>query len=131
MRSLLALVFAGFAVTAASAAPSVHEGLWEYAIKMDLPMGPGPMKQTQCVTQKDLVPRPPQANCKTTASKVSGDTATWTAQCKQGDMTMESSGTVTYRADSMQGNIKTSMNMGGRTHTTTSTISGRRLGPCK
>jgi len=127
------------AVPPASAAPNVHEGLWEYEIKTEMPGAPmqiPPQKSTQCVTGKDLVPKPPPAQpgseCKNTRSQVSGDTATWSVQCQQRAVTVQSTGSVTYKGDSMRGTIRTTMNMGGgQTHTSVSTISGKRVGPCK
>ena len=122
----------------AAAAANFQEGLWEYEVKVDMPGMPTQVpatKYTQCVTHKDLVPKPPaqhQADCKTVASKVSGNTATWTSQCKKGDMTMEGNGSVTYKSDSMHGTVKNTMISAGKPgYTTVSNVSGKRIGPCK
>ena len=121
-----------------SAAPNFQEGMWEYEIRVDVPgvpMKAPSNKYTQCVTHKDLVPKPPvqhQADCKTVASKVSGNTATWTSQCKKGDMTMEGAGTVTYESNSMRGTVKNTMTSAGKPgYSTVSHVSGKRIGPCK
>lgn len=135
--ALIAVVLPTLLLPALAAAADFQEGMWEYEIKVDMPGMPAQApvtKYTQCVTQKDLLPKPPaqhQADCKTVASKVSGNTATWKSQCKKGDMIMEGEGTVTYKSNSMSGTVKNTMSAPGKPgFTTVSNVSGRRIGPC-
>lgn len=124
--------------TLAFAAPEVKEGQWEYDVSMDIPgmqVKMTPMKHMQCVTKKDLVPTPPQgrAQCKNVSQKVSGNTATWTMQCKEGDTKMEGHGTATYTADSMQATITNTMTAPGQPapFKSITKVNGRYVGPCK
>lgn len=122
----------------AAAKPNFQEGQWEYEVKMDMPGMPAnmpPMKYSQCLTHKDVVPQPPQgqADCKNLSHKVNGDTVTWRVQCQQGETRMEGQGSATYKAERMQATIKNTMTSRGQPapFTSTSHITGRRVGACK
>ena len=93
-----------------------------------MPGGMPPVKHTQCMTKKDIVPQSSQPNqeCNVNKTKVSGDTVSWTIECNTQGGKMTGTGKITYHGNSFEGTIKTTMaNMEMTTH-----ISGRRLGKC-
>ena len=121
------------ASASAGAAPDIKEGLWEITTKTKmtgLPISMPEVKDTQCLTKKDIIPEAAQSSkdCTMTSQKVSGDTVSWEMECKTSEGTTKGSGTITYKGDNFEGTMKMSvpggMNM-------TSTMTGKRLGPCK
>lgn len=90
-----------------------------------------PIKYTQCLTKKDLIPQnnQPGNECKITKTSVTGNTVTWNMQCSGNDAEMKGHGSITYSGNSFKGKIeitisKTNMKM-------ISHISGRRIGDCR
>jgi len=66
--------------------PDIREGQWEITTKMEIPgmpMDMPPVKNTQCLTKKDLVPGnfQPGQECTFPETKVTGNTVTWTLEC--------------------------------------------------
>lgn len=120
------------------AEPDMREGLWEITVKMDMPGMPiqmPAMTHTQCITKKNLIPQEPEKNqdCKTISSKTSGNTVSWTIQCRDKDgTTAESSGKVTYKGDKFDGIIDMTVNQPGQGKMKmTQRISGKRIGECR
>lgn len=121
------------------AAPNVREGQWEMTMKMEMDGQPMPMPaQTvkYCVTKENLVPkaeRPEQsAHCTKVEPKVSGDTVSWSAVCKQSGQTIESAGRIAYKGDTFTGEIESTMTGdGGQPTKMRQVMSGRRIGECK
>lgn len=120
------------------AEPDMREGLWEITVKMDMPGMPmqmPAMTHTQCITKKDLIPQKPEKNqdCKTISSKTSGNTVSWTIQCRDKDgTTAESSGKVTYKGDKFDGIIDMTVKQPGQGKMKmTQRISGKRIGECR
>ncbi|MBI5213212.1 MAG: DUF3617 family protein [Nitrospirae bacterium] len=97
------LVFSLLSATLSFAEPDMRDGFWEITVKTDMPGMPmqmPPMTHTQCITKKDLIPQKPEKNqnCKIINSKTSGNTVSWTIQCRDKEgTTAESSGKVTYK----------------------------------
>lgn len=118
-------------VSVAWAGPNMKEGKWQMTTKMEMkgmPMEMPAVTHTQCLTKKDYVPRNNAGNqeCQPVQTKVSGDTVTWTINCKGEGGPVTGSGKVTYKGDSFKGVMK--MKQGGMDMT--SHITGKYIGPC-
>jgi hypothetical protein len=119
------------------AGPNMQEGKWEITSKVEMegmPMAMPATKYTQCITKKDMVPQKAEKNqdCKITDTKVSGDTVSWTMQCKSKEGTMDSNGKITYKKDTFDGTMHTTVNNpGSGKMQMTQRMSGRRIGDCK
>jgi hypothetical protein len=128
------ILFAAISISFAGSVPNIQEGMWEITSKVEMPGMPmemPPMKYTQCLTKEDLVPQSsqPGEECKITQTKVTGNTVTWTMQCKGQGGTMTGTGSVTYSGTSFKGTIK--MTMPESNMEMTSHISGHRIGDCE
>ena len=111
----------------------MQEGKWEITSVTEMPGMPmkmGPVKHTQCITKKDLVPQSsqPGQECKITNTKISGDTVTWTMKCSGQGGEVKGSGKITYNGDSFEDTTKMLMEQGGMEMT--SHMSGKRIGDC-
>ncbi|MFH1675123.1 MAG: DUF3617 family protein [Pseudomonadota bacterium] len=128
------VLFATISISFAGSVPNMQEGMWEITSKVEMPGMPmemPPVTYTQCLTKEDLVPQSsqPGQECKITQTKVTGNTVTWTMQCKGQGGTMTGTGSVTYSGNSFKGTIKMTMpesNMEMTCH-----ISGHRIGDCE
>ncbi|OGP93902.1 MAG: hypothetical protein A2Z19_05105 [Deltaproteobacteria bacterium RBG_16_54_18] len=112
--------------------PNMKEGLWEITVKMDIPGMPvqmAPQTYTQCLTQKEAVPKPKEENntCEIVKQDIKGDTVSWLVECKTKEGTAVSDGTITYKGDTMQGII--TMTQGSMK--ATQHLAGRWIGACK
>ncbi len=126
--SIVLIAFSSLAV--AGSGPDVKEGMWEITSQMKMPgMSMPPMTFSHCITKDDLVPQDSQGNdqCKVKDMKTKGNTVTWTTICDTGNGKATSTGRITYSGNSFEGEVK--MNQGGMAMT--STMSGKRIGPCK
>ena len=119
------------------AEPNMQEGKWEITTKVEMqgmPMAMPATKYTQCITKKDMVPQKPEKNqdCQITNTKVSGDTVSWSMQCKGKEGIVDSSGKITYKKETFDGTMHTTVNSpGSGKMEMTQRISGRRIGDCK
>lgn len=121
-----------------AAEPNLKEGMWEMTFKSEIKGMPMQMPAStvrQCITKKDAVPQQkPEQNqeCKITSTKMTGDTITWTMQCRSKDSTVDSDGKVTYKGDSSEGVSNTTVKQKGQPPMQmTSRWSGKWVGPCK
>jgi hypothetical protein len=141
VRSVLIAVVASLTllwVTVVSA--EVKEGLWEITTKTEIQGMPGQMPATttkQCITKNDIVPKPEKQEkgqeCKIKDQKVSGDTVTYTIECKdKGGTVLEVSGKTTYKGNVFDGTTNTTIKSKEQgTMQMTSKMSGKYVGPCK
>jgi len=131
------ILFIAISICFAGSEPNIQEGNWEITTKMNIPamgMDIPPMKHTQCLTKKDLIPQNSQSGqgqeCTITQNKPAGNTVSWTMQCDGGHGgNMKGSGEITYNGNSFQGKIELKgdqPNSGTISH-----ISGKRIGDCK
>lgn len=143
---------AALAATGAAAGPfdqfkgKMKEGLYEYKMEMDMGavpgMPPGMGKQTHsfehCVTRKDIEEggfnkrkdaKQPE-NCEIKNMKVSGDTATYTMECK-GDAAMKADNKITFLSNGFDMDMKMQMNRNGHVMNMNQKMQGRLKGPCK
>jgi len=145
----LAALAAGVA-TAYAAGPfdafkgKMKEGMYEY--KMDMDMGqmpgmpPGMGKQSHtfqhCVTKKDIEEggfgnkdRKQPENCEIKNMNMSGNTATYTMECK-GEHGMRADNKITFRDDGFTMDMKMQMNQRGQNMNMTQHMEGRYIGAC-
>ena len=121
----------------ACSAPDMKEGKWESSTTVEMegmPVETEPMKDTQCLTKKNFLPPLGDMGkeCKTTATKIEGNTVKWTMKCNEQAGSMESVGTITYKGDKLEGTIKTTIKdpEAGKM-TMVQRMSGKRIGDCK
>jgi hypothetical protein len=120
----------------------VSPGMWEITLETRVPDEPGfappPYTIKQCITEADardpsrvIAPHanPGATGCDYTNKSYSGNTFTFTMQCA-GTFGIQSSGTVTFTSDTMQGNITGTANVTGKTVQTQNKLSARRVGGC-
>jgi hypothetical protein len=121
------------------AEPNMQEGQWEISGEMKLegmpfPMPAMPIKYTQCLTKKDIVPQKKEKDqdCKMISNKIEGNTVTWVMECKDKNGKTESTGKVVYKGNSFESTIhmKTTDAKGAKTESTMK-MSGKRIGDCK
>ena len=137
--SIAALIFFAFSsFCCAGADIDMQEGLWEMTTKTEMPGMPAnipPMKQTQCITKKDMIPQNQQQtpDCKITQSKVEGNTVTWAMKCSGGEAgDAEGTGKITYSGDKFEGSFSMEMQSPEQGKIKMiSKMSGKRVGPCK
>ncbi len=133
LGSVLVILFGVVSISFAGSAPNMQEGKWEITTKMEMPgmsVNMPPMVHTQCLTQKDLVPKSsqPGQECTITRNEVTGNTVTWTMQCTGQGGEMKGTGNITYSGNRFKGTIK--MIMPQSNMQMTSHVSGLRLGSC-
>ena len=117
--------------------PDMKDGMWEMTMKTEMPGMPRempPMKFTQCLTKKNLVPQKKEKNedCKMISTKVDGNTVTWVVQCRMKEGTMDGTGKITYKGNGFDGVMKMVMNSKDTGKMEMShQMTGRRIGDCK
>lgn len=120
----------------ASALAELKEGLWEITTQVEMkgvPHSIPPATVRQCITKSNPVPQNKDKNidCKTLNLKTSGDTVSYTVECKGSGQEVQTSGTTTYTDKSMNGTSTTSVKMKGQPEMKmTSKIKGKYIGPC-
>jgi len=121
----------------------MKDGLYEYKMQMEIPgmpanMGKQAMTFQNCVSQKDIEDggfgknksgQQPE-NCEVKDFKMSGNTATYTMECK-GATPMKADNKITFTNDGFNMDMKMAMNQGGQVMNMSQKMEGRYLGPCK
>jgi hypothetical protein len=104
---------------------------------MGVKMGAGPQGGmtttiTQCLSDKDPVPDMEASNkdCQQT-HEIKGNTVTFKSVCKVKGTETTTTGNMTYKGDSMKGEVKSRAVSRGKTMDTTMEMTGKYLGPCK
>ena len=137
-RTLLALIF----MSTAAFADDISPGSWQITMETRVPAEPGfappPFQLTQCLTADDArdpsrvlgtVSNPGATGCNYTDKSYSGNTFTFAMTCG-GGYGIKASGSVSFTANSMDGAIHSTANIGGKSVETQNKISARRLGNC-
>lgn len=134
-QKLVAIIFILLALTSISLAGSnvnFKPGKWEITSNMEMTGGmtmPS-YTSTQCMTKDKIVPQNTQQGqeCVVSETKTSGNTITWTMECKgpQGDM--KGVGKITYAGDTFEGEM--TMNMPMANMQIVNKMNGRRIGDC-
>lgn len=123
----------------ADAEPDLRDGMWEITTTMDMPAmpsGTAPIKHTQCITKQNAVPKTEdlqQQNCTMSTPRISGNTVTWTVECKGEDGPVKGSGHITYHGDTFEGTLTMTIQEpeqhGG--FQIVHRMRGKRIGECK
>jgi len=114
----------------------LKEGLWEITSQVEIKGMPQSMPSTtvrQCLTKSDPVPQNKDKNydCKTTGQKISGNTVSYSVECKGKEGVMQTSGTTTYSDNSMNGASTTNFKMKGQpAMQMANKIKGKYIGAC-
>ena len=123
----------------ASVWAELKEGLWEVTTQVEMkgikrmPQSIPPTTVRQCITKSDPVPQNKDKNfeCKTINLKTSGNTVSYTMECKGNGQVMQTSGTSTYTGSSMDGTTTTSIKMKGQPEMKiASKTHGKYIGAC-
>ena len=144
-------IVSALTITAVVAGPfdqfkgKMKDGMYEYKMEMDMGaipgMPPGVGKQSHsfqhCVTKKDIEEggfgkkdgKAPE-NCEIKNMNMSGNTATYTMECK-GERPMKADNRIVFRPDGFDMDMKMQMTQRGQVMNMTQQMSGRHLGPCK
>lgn len=119
-----------------SGATPFQEGMWETTMETTmegLPMAVPPTVVTtrQCVTQSDLVPKPPQGqNCTFTNVKRKGGKVSWEFTCNQDGATSTGRGEITYSSTASSGTMTVSISSKDGDLTARTKMKGKRVGAC-
>lgn len=134
----IATVLTVFALVtmASSAVAQLKDGLWEMTTRAEMKgmtqqMPPATFRQ--CITKSDPVVKNQDKSydCKTSVLKISGNTVSYTVECKGKDGVMVSTGKNTYTGNTMEGATTVSFTMKGQpAMQMTSKMKGKYLGPC-
>jgi hypothetical protein len=88
----------------------------------------------QCITKDKAVPKSASDNyeCKTKSYKVSGDTVTYSVECRGKEDLIITEGKTTYKGNTFDGTSTTKIKAKGQPEMQlTNKISGKYIGPCK
>ncbi|GAB6182438.1 DUF3617 domain-containing protein [Thermodesulfovibrio hydrogeniphilus] len=114
--------------------PNINEGKWEITVTTamsGMPMKIPPQTYTTCMNKKDYIPKQDssydQEKCKIINQEISGDTVSWTLECKGQEGTIITKGRLTYKGDSFEGEVSTKIPNQGEM---LQKMSGKRIGPC-
>lgn len=135
IRLITTFAFCCLTVSPVWAEPNLHDGKWEITSQMEipgLPFTPPPVKFSQCLNKKDVVPQQNDArhNCRMVSTDIQGDTVFWVVECQDKGETVRSNGNITYQKDSFTGTVNVTTT-GKNSGTFTSKMSGKRIGPCQ
>jgi hypothetical protein len=144
MRSLIIAMASSAAAVAApgSLAADVSPGLWEITMETRVAAAPGftpaPYRLTQCLSAEDArdpgrvlgqIANPGASGCAYTGRDYSGNSLSFTLQCS-GAFAIQSRGQVAFTANSMDGSIAATADVGGASVETQNKVSARRIGDC-
>lgn len=114
----------------------LKEGLWEITTQVEIKGMPQAMPSTtfrQCITKSNPVPQSQDKNfeCKIIDQKVSGNTVSYSLECRSNEGVTKMTGTSTYTDNSMNGASTTVVKMKGQPEMQmTSKIKGKYIGVC-
>jgi hypothetical protein len=116
----------------------MSEGKWEHTGEVKMEGMPGvpamPFANTQCMTQKELIPKSSSGkdgNCTILEQKITGNKVVWKAKCIEKSSVSESEGEITYSGTTYSGNQRIRITeKSGQVMNTTMKMNGRRIGGC-
>ena len=144
MRTLLIAIASSAAALAASGsiAADISPGLWEITMETRVAANPGfapaPFRMTQCLSAEDArdparllgqIANSGASGCSYSDRNYLGNTLTFTLQCA-GSYGIASRGQVAFTADTMDGSITATADLGGSSVETQNRVSARRIGGC-
>lgn len=121
---------------ASGAWAQLKDGLWEITTQVEMKGMPHQMPPAtfrQCMTKNDPVPKNQDKNydCKTTGQKISGNTISYTVECKGKEGDMQTTGKTTYTGSMMDGSATTQFKMKNHPEIQmTSKMKGKYIGAC-
>jgi len=142
MRRILFTMAALSLAPLSAPAGDLSPGLWEISMETRVPatpeFAPPPVRRTQCLHTEDA--RDPTSllgeistagatGCSYSEKTYSGNTFSFVMQCS-GTYALQSRGQVTYTAETAEGRITSTANLGGAAVQTENTLSARRVGGC-
>lgn len=140
-RALLAVPLAA-AFSLPCLAADLSPGLWAITLETRVAAQPGftpePFHLKQCLTAANArdpsallggIANPGASGCSYSDKSYSGNTFRFSMQCA-GSFGVQSRGEVTFSADTMNGTISATANVGGEKTELTNRISAHRLGGC-
>lgn len=110
----------------------------ETRVAADPGFAPPPFQITQCLTAEDArdparvisgVANPGASGCTYSDKSYSGNTFSFSMQCT-GNYAIQATGRVSFTADTMEGTIASTANIGGSVVQTQNRVSARRVGGC-
>ena len=119
-------------------------GLYDYKVEMDMGQVPGmppgmgkqSMNMQHCITQEQIErggwDNPKQrekTDCEFKNFKMSGNSASYTMECKQPPMTADQN--ITFTGDGFNMDMRMTMNQGGQVMKMNQKAQARYIGPCK
>jgi len=133
------LILGSASLCAASGEPNLRDGMWEITTSMEMPGMPAavpPVKSTQCITKKNAVPQAQDLqnqDCTMSTPSISGNTVTWTVDCKGEDGPVKGTGKITYNGDAFDGTLTMTMQEPehGAGLQIVQRMNGKRIGECK
>jgi len=142
-KSILVIASSAAAIAASSSfAADVSPGLWEITMETRVASAPGfapaPFQLTQCLTAEDAreparllgqISNPGASGCAYSERSYSGNSLSFTMQCA-GSYGIASRGQIAFTADTMNGSITATANVGGSSVETQNKVSARRIGAC-
>ncbi len=144
MRASIIAIASSVAAVAATwaLAADVSPGLWEITMETRAASAPGfapaPFHLTQCLTAEDArdpgrllgqIANPGATDCTYTERTYSGNSLSFAMQCA-GGFAIASRGQVAFSAETMEGSIAATANVGGTRVETQNKISAHRVGAC-
>jgi hypothetical protein len=133
-RILVLVAIAAAALPLAAQAINLRPGRYETVMEMTMPDGSKmPMKNADCLTAADLEDvskaflEDLASDCKISNLKNTGKQVSFTATCKDDDLTMTMTVDMTFSGDAYSSVIKS---RNGKGETLDVTMSGKRLGEC-
>ena len=114
--------------------PNMLDGEWEMTVHTEMAGMPGGFTTTipLCLTSKEPVPQmEKEQKCRMINQSISDDTITWTMECSDSGVVINSDGRVTYRGNTMEGVVNTTINQAGEIIKAVQRLEGKRIGPCK
>jgi hypothetical protein len=134
--------FAAAIAAPGSFAADISPGLWDISMETRVAATPGfapaPFHLTQCLAAADernpgrllsQIANPGASGCTYGERSYSGNSLSFTMQCA-GSFAITSRGQVTFTADTMDGSITATANVGGTSVETQNKVSAHRVGAC-
>jgi len=125
LQALISISFAGSDV-------NFKPGKWEITSKMEMAGGMNMPSHTstQCMSRDNIIPQntQPGQECVIAETKTTGNTITWTMECKDPQGDMKGVGKITYDGDTFNGEMVMTMPMANIK--IINKMKGRRIGGC-
>lgn len=143
MKSSFHITLLALTLTATTAcAEDLSPGQWQITLESkvagDAGWAPPPFNLNQCLTANDArdpsalissISTPGATGCNYTEKSYSGNTLRFALDCA-GTLSLKTRGSVTFSANSFDGNVTANTSLGGKPIVMQNRLSGKRLGGC-